>query len=138
MTHYAYVLSVDRLQLNAHIGFYEQERLQKQVIEVSYRLYFAQPIDCNSDDNAPFFDYGVLSSVLQDFVATRKFNLIEYMAMALFHHLRAEIDQLGGEKAKLWLCLNKIHAPVPGLLGGASFMHSDLPPGATFIPGAQL
>ena len=54
--------------------------------------------------------------------------------MALFAHLRGVINELGGEQAKIWLHLNKIKAPVPNLLGGASFIHSDLPANATFIP----
>ena len=68
------------------------------------------------------------------FVIDKHFNLIEFATMELFRHLRKEIDALGGAEAKLWLQLNKIEAPVAGLKGGASFIHSDLPPDATYIP----
>jgi hypothetical protein len=56
------------------------------------------------------------------------------MAMHLFYALRAEITRMGGGDVRLWLELNKIKAPVPNLLGGALFVHSDLPADATFIP----
>lgn len=138
MPHYAYVLSVSRLQLPAHIGFYEKERNEKQLVEISFRLYFDHPISSNHDDKGEFFDYAKLSDHLRVFVESQKFNLIEYMGMALFRHLRAEVDRLGGASAKLWVQMNKIHAPVPGLLGGASFVHSDLPADATFIPSVYV
>lgn len=138
MAHYAHVLTVNRLELMAHIGFYEKERNVKQPIEVSFRLYFPGAIACNHNDAAPFFDYGILAESLKQYVADQKFNLIEYMTICMFEHLRAEVNRMGGADAKLWLHLNKIKAPVPDLKGGASFIHSDLPPDATYIPSIML
>ena len=138
MPHYAHILSVSRLQVDAFIGFYEPELQKPQPVEISYRLYFEQAIDSNSDDNAHFFDYGELSDTLRDCATNGRFNLIEYMSMELFRCLRAHLDNHGGKDVKLWLQLNKIEAPVPGLKGGASFIHSDLPAGATFIPSVGL
>ena len=137
MTHYAHVLSLNRLDLQAHIGFYEAERNLKQPVEISFRLYFPSAIACNEDDNAPFFDYAKLAEILQKCADSNKFNLIEYMAMALFRCLRTHVDQMGGTDIKLWLQLNKIKAPVPGLKDGASFIHSDLPADATYIPSVH-
>ena len=137
MTHYAHVLTLNRLEMQAHIGFYEEERNKKQPIEVSFRLYFPSAIACNTDDHAPFFDYAKLAKAMQEFVDSQKFNLIEFMAMELFQHLRKHIDEMSGTDVKLWLHLNKIKAPVEGLKDGASFIHSDLPPGATYIPSVS-
>jgi dihydroneopterin aldolase len=134
MEHYAYVLSVSRLALHVHIGFYEKERNELQLIEISFRLYFTQPPEGVNDTSVAFFDYGKLANVVRDFIADKKFNLIEAMGLAIFQHLRGAVDAMGGQDAKLWLELNKIHAPVPDLRGGASFIHSDLPAGATYIP----
>lgn len=134
MTHYAHILTLNCLELDAYVGFYEKERNEKQKIQISFRLYFPEEIESMRDDNAGFFHYGKLAESIQSFVLSQKFNLIEYMTMAMFRHMRGEIDKMGGPDVKLWLELNKINAPVPGLLKGASFMHSDLPAGATFIP----
>ncbi len=138
MTHYAHVLSLSRLEMDAYIGFYEEERNNKQSIQVSFRLYFPREIPCNNDDGAAFFNYAKLAQLLNEFALSQKFNLIEYMSMQMFKFMRAEIDKLGGQEAKLWLQLNKINAPVPGLKDGASFFHSDLPADATFIPSVLL
>ena len=71
---------------------------------------------------------------MREFAQQSHYNLIEFAAMELFRYLRQLIDAKGGEAAKLWFQLNKIDAPVEGLVGGASFVHSDLPADATYIP----
>ena len=59
---------------------------------------------------------------------------VRQRAMEMFREVRKEIDRQGGKDIKLWIQLNKIQAPVHGLKDGASFIHSDLPPNATYIP----
>ena len=126
MTHYAHMIHVNRLQVAAHIGFYASERAKKQTVEISFRLYFPEAPVCATDDEAEFVDYGTLCKVLTDFIASHQFNLVEFMGSELFRHLREYLDGRNCGYVKLWLCLNKIAAPVPGLLGGASFSVSDL------------
>lgn len=134
MAHYAHVLSVNRLQVPAHIGFYTGERAKPQPVEICFRLYFPEAPPFALNDEADFFDYGQLCKLLTDFIASRDFKLVEFMASELFRQLRAEMDRRGGAHIKLWLRLNKVAAPVPGLTGGASFMHCDLPADATYAP----
>ncbi len=131
MTHYAHMVSVNRLQVHAHLGFYTGERANPQPVEVCFRLYYPEPPAHTSDDEADFIDYGQLCKVLTDLIASRSFKLVEYMGSELFRHLRADLDARGASHIKLWLRLNKIAAPLPGLIGGASFTHCDLPAGAT-------
>lgn len=131
MLHYAHMLSVNRLQAPAHIGFYTGERAKPQPVEVCFRLYFPEAPPFSYDDEADFFDYGQLCRMLTDFIAANEFKLVEFMASELFRRLRAEIDARGGTHIRLWLRLNKIAAPVPGLTGGATFTHCDLPAGAS-------
>ena len=131
MTHYAHMIHVNRLQVDAYIGFYEAERSKLQKVEISFRLYFPDAPPCTTDDEADFIDYGTLCKVVTDYMASRKFNLIEYTGSELFRFLREYLDGRGHKHIKLWLCFNKIQAPVPGLLGGASFSVSDLAAGDT-------
>ena len=131
MPHYAHMLSVNRLQVPAHIGFYTGERAKLQPMEICFRLYFPEAPSFALDDEAEFFDYGQLCKLLIDFIASRDFKLVEFMGAELFRQLRAELDRRGGANIKLWLRLNKVAAPVPGLTGGAHFIQCDLPPGAT-------
>lgn len=131
MPHYAHMVSVNRLQAHAHLGFYTGERAKPQPVEICFRLYFPKAPAHTIDDEADFIDYGQLCKVLTDCIATRDFKLVEFMGAELFRILRADLDARDGQDIKLWLRLNKIAAPVPGLTGGASFTHCDLPPDAT-------
>jgi dihydroneopterin aldolase len=131
MPHYAHMLSVNRLQVHAHLGFYTGERAKLQPVEICFRLYFPESPPFALDDDADFFDYGQLCQTLKDFIASRDFKLVEFMGAELFRSLRADLDVRGAPDIKLWLRLNKVAAPVPGLTGGASFIQCDLPPDAT-------
>lgn len=138
MPHYSSVVSVSRLQFDMLLGFLPNEMKKKQTVEVSFRLYFAESMPCNYDDNAMFFDYGEFSDALKAFVDAKQYNLIEFAGMRMFEYLRERVNARGGENVKIWFQLNKIGAPVTGLQGGASFVHSDLPPDSTYIPSQLL
>lgn len=131
MTHYAHMVSVNRLQVPAHMGFYTGERAKPQPVEISFRLYYPEAPAHSQDDDGDFIDYGQLSKGLTDLVASREFKLVEFMGAELFRHLRADLDARGATHIRLWLKLNKIAAPLPGLIGGAAYTQCDLPPGAT-------
>lgn len=133
MTHYAQCFSIDRLRLEAHLGFGEAERAGLQPVEVSMRLYFSAAPSCASHDHAPFIDYAAVAQVMTDAVRQREYRLIEYMAGELFRQVRAYLDAHAGVEVRLWLRLTKCQAPVDGLQGGASYALSDLPPGATTV-----
>lgn len=133
MNHYAYMLTVNCLRLEVHLGFYEAERLKKQPVEISLRLYFEHAPAAATDDHADFIDYGAMCVALSDYATARNFRLVEFMAHDIFHHMRNWVDAQGGHAAKLWLKLNKCEAPVPNLQAGASYIMSDLPAGATAV-----
>src|ERR1700744_2891576 len=101
MTHYAHMIHVNRLQVVAHIGFYANERAKTQRVEISFRLYFPEAPACTTDDEADFMDYGTLCNVLTDFVASRSFNLVEFMGAELFRHLREYLDGRDCKRLKL-------------------------------------
>lgn len=131
MPHYAHMVSVNRLQVHAHLGFYTGERAKPQPVEVSFRLYYPEAPAHTADDEADFIDYGQLCKGLTDCIASRSFKLVEFMGAELFRTLRADLDARGATHIRLSLTLNKIAAPVPGLIGGASYTQCDLEPGAT-------
>lgn len=132
---YASILTVNRLRLMVHLGFYERERSVPQPIEISMRLYFPETPACAKDDHAKFLDYASLSASISEWATSQQFRLVEYMGMQAFNHVRAYLDAHHYENVKLWLQLVKCEAPVPNLQGGTSFIHSDVPIAATsFMP----
>lgn len=131
MAHYAHMVSVNRLQVHAYLGFYTGERAKLQPVEVSFRLYYPSAPAHTLDDDADFIDYGQLAKGLTDVIASKSFKLIEYMGAALYRQLRADLDARGAQAVRVFFSLNKVAAPVPGLTGGASYTYCDLPPDAT-------
>ena len=132
-SHYPHMLTLTRLRMPVHLGFYDAERAHKQDVEISVRLYYATPPAAAGDDHAPFHDYAKLAAELTDYMNARQFRLLEFMANDMFRHMRAWYDANGGEAIKLWLKVDKVQAPVPGLQEGASYILSDLPAGATAV-----
>jgi len=54
MPHYAHMITVNRLQAHACIGFYTGERAKPQPVEICFRLYFEQAPPCTLNDEADF------------------------------------------------------------------------------------
>ncbi len=131
--HYPYVLSLNKLRLIVHLGFYDAERAGTQPIEICLRLYFGQAPAYAADEKLSFLDYASIAKTISDYVEARSFKLIEFMGSEIFAQIRALLDAKGLAEVKLWMCLNKIEAPVPGLMGGASYTQSDLPPNASVV-----
>ena len=134
MTHYGSSFIIERLTLDASIGLLDHERLHKQPVAISVRLYFPSLPDCTGNDSATFIDYAALSNKLTALVEGQHFQLIEYMASELFKAARAYVDAHGGQQVAIWLKLNKTAPQVRHMVDGASFVLCDLPPQATVLP----
>lgn len=134
MTHYAHIFSVDGLQFKAHLGYYDDERAKRQLVEVSLRFYFPEQPAWGADDHAKFIDYAKIVTLLGQAVEAGEFRLIEYMAQEVFDLTRSYLNEHGGKELKLWLKLTKSKPPLaPEIKGGAAFILSDLPAGASVI-----
>lgn len=134
MAHYATHFSINRLQMESHLGVSEAERATPQPVAVSLRLYFPAMPACTADDHGVFIDYHALSDKMTHAIATREFRLIEYMAQELFAIARAYLDAQSARDVALWLKLTKLTPAVAHLQDGASFVLCDLPAGATTSP----
>lgn len=133
MAHYGSSFIIERLMLDASIGVYESERQHKQPVALSVRLYFPSLPGGVADDSATFIDYSALSKRLTTLIASKHYQLIEYMAGELFADARDYVNAHGGEKVALWLKLTKCKPEVEHLIDGASFVLSDLAPDATVV-----
>lgn len=131
MAHYAHILTLNRLRVQAHLGFYDTERGVRQDVDISLRLYFPEAPAAANDDHAEFLDYGKLAEAIRGWAESGEFRLVEFMGVEAFRQVREYLDMRGYDSVKLWLELTKVIPPVPGLQGGSSFIHSDLPKDAT-------
>lgn len=131
MPHYPYLLRIDRLTMMADIGLYAQEKGVPQPVEFSLCLYFTALPDYARDDDGAFYDVYAMCAQLRELTASRRFQFIEHLGASAFTLLRGWLDAQGGPPVCLWLSARKLRPPVPGLEGGAAFIQSDLPAGAT-------
>ena len=121
------VFVIERLELMAHLGIYDDERAGLQPIAFDVRLYFPTPPGWTFDDNAQFFDYQQITDRLRDLVKGKPYRLIEFLANEAFNIVRAHLDEIGSGDIKIWLKLTKLEPPIPELKGGSSYITSDLP-----------
>lgn len=138
MTHYAHILTLDHLELMAHVGFYDEERGKRQRIALALRLYFPEAPACCEDDHAKFLDYGALANHLTAWGEAGEFRLIEYMGKQAYHEVRRYLDQRDCASVHVSLRLTKCTTPLPNLKNGASFLYSDLPAGSTVAYAQSL
>ena len=118
---------IERLELMAYLGIYEEEHKARQPIAVDIRLYFPTPPGWTFDDNAHFFDYQAITSGITKMVEERSFRLIEFMANEAFKLVRQHLDDVGSQDIKIWLKLSKTAPPIEELKGGASYITTDMP-----------
>jgi FolB domain-containing protein len=133
MTQYHYCFSINRLRLAVRLGCEAPERKNPQPVEAEARVYFPTKPTCVTDDNGKFIDYAGLCSCISEVAEHAEFKLLEYLAGESFKALRRYLDDEGEKDAKLWLKLTKCAAPVAYLEGGASFVLTDLPAGASVV-----
>lgn len=124
---------IEDVRFEAHLGIYDDERAGLQPVSVSIRLYFPSPPAWTFDDTVNFFDYQVLIERINHMVATRSFRLIEYMTQEVFSSIRSHLDSIDAGHFKLWVKLSKTNPPIPNVLGGASYVMTDLPLGAPVL-----
>lgn len=132
MTHYPAILQLNRLRLSVHLGASESERAQPQAVEVDIHFFLPELPDGATDDHSEhYICYGTLSEALIGMVEGRSFRLVEYLAHQLYTKTREYlVTQYGASYADsihIRVQLHKLMPPVPALLGGASFVYSDVP-----------
>lgn len=130
---YPACLTLHRLHLSVKLGRWDDERARLQPVEVSIKFFFPEPPAACAEDTADVFCYDELAAALAEFVQEREFLHIEYLAAQLHAAIRAQMHrQMQGayEAVRVWVKLHKIGAPIPSLIGGASFVYTDLPEGA--------
>lgn len=134
MAHYATHFSINRLQMEAHLGVTAAERKKPQPVAVSLRLYFPSMPACTIDDDGVFIDYHALSDMISHAITGSEYKLIEFMAKALFDLARNYLNAHNAQEVALWLKLTKLTPAVAHLQEGAAFVLCDLPTDATTSP----
>lgn len=140
MTEYPATLAIHQLRLSVHLGVGKAEREKPQPVDLNAHFYFQSLPQCALDDEAEqFICYDTISQALSAYVQGKEFRFIEYLCMDLHrvirHHLDEQLTESFSRFVGLSVQIHKCAAPVPFMLGGASFTFSDLPADAALPAG---
>ena len=106
-------LQVLDYQLEVLLGWYPQERLQLQMINLSLELSFAAlPVACQTDQLKDTVDYAQLVHKIENYCTHKEFALIEHLGWSIFKLVKTLIP----ETCQLKVRITKNH-PLPKLAG---------------------
>ena len=115
-------LTLDKLQLDLHIGAGEEERRTTQKIWVHLVFVFPLPPKaCQSDKLEDTVCYHDICIKIKNYCHNKSFKLIESLAYQLYVVLREDIDPT----VTLSLTVEKCNPPIEGLVGSTRFTYSE-------------
>lgn len=127
---YSSALTINRLRLSVHLGCEKEERVTPQPVEVSIRFYYPAIPAPALRDEGEYECYDKISASIRRMCANKEFRLIEFLCMQVYEVARKAVKK----DVKIWVSLTKCNLPVPEVLNGASYLYTDLPPGAWTVP----
>lgn len=124
---YPFSLSIDRLELSAHLGVTAEEQATAQTVFAWVTLYYPTVPDASVQDAADYQCYDALCRSLREVAAARPVALIEFLIGELYRTARATVPP----EVKIRV---RLHKPLPkSLVGyaveGAVAEYTDLPEG---------
>lgn len=112
-------LCIQRLKKMVRIGCEASERASPQPVSFDISISFTElPSACRTDKIENTVCYGKISQVIDSICRGREFHLIEYLAASVYEDLQLQLPST----ISLSLRLTKLHPPIDGLEGGASFI----------------
>ncbi len=132
-SHYGSMFTVERIEMMAHLGYYDDERARRQPVEITFRLYFPKAPECFGNDTGKFIDYQKVIVLFEEMIITREYRLIEYLTHQLYQVLREFLDVRGEQEVKIWMAVTKLKPDIPQMQGGAKYIYCDLPNDAVIV-----
>jgi FolB domain-containing protein len=121
---YTNCLTINKIRLSVKLGCEKEERKNPQAVDVDIKFFFPALTTANLKDKGEFLCYDKISNKIKDVCEKREFRLIEYLGTEIYHMIRKDINP----DIKIVTKVTKIGLPVAFILGGASFLYTDLPP----------
>lgn len=120
---YSSIISIDSLNIKAHIGLTEEERAKPQDIMVHVKLYLPKiPDACLNDNIDDTICYFKICKIIKSFCRDTECKLLEYLTYQLYMQIRASLNK----DVKIRIRTDKCKPPIKDLCGAASFEYSDL------------
>lgn len=122
-----FVLTVEKVRLEVHLGWTADERKTVQPIEVDIAIRFENaPLACETDELDHTLCYQKIVNALLSLTQNNSFRLIESMSQIFFQEVRKLLPPQTG----LWIKVHKLLPPIKEVKGGATFSFGDWNPGS--------
>lgn len=106
------VLAINNLELNIHLGWPDEERLQKQTVWLDVKMQFhAAPKACASDQLDDTVCYQQLIGNLRQHLAEKQFRLVEHLTHDIYDFIQAAAPK----ETKISVVLTKQPKQIQGL-----------------------
>jgi 7,8-dihydroneopterin aldolase/epimerase/oxygenase len=117
-------LRLEEIELYVHLGWPENERAEKQLVQVTIELWFnAPPLACHSDLLQDTVCYSTLIHLLQEKINTQSFHLLEHLSATIYAYIKHYLATLL-LSAKVKIAVTK-HPKIVGLNGPVIFYYGD-------------
>ena len=86
-------LAIHNLDLLINLGWPDNERNEKQTVQVDIEFHFEQPPKaCTTDNLKDTFCYDDLINAIFEYTAKQEFRLLEHLAQALHAFIKSKIE----------------------------------------------
>lgn len=86
-------IKLNGLELSVKLGWPQDERLKEQIIRLDVIIRFSEPPKaCHSDDLEDTHCYDALTEIIKQFVASRKFRLLEHLGLEIYNLIKHELS----------------------------------------------
>lgn len=118
-----YQLKIQQLRLWLSLGWGEAEKANRQPVDIDLSIAFRQaPRACETDALQDTVSYDDCVAAVTEACLSRAFNLLEHLAQVISGVVERHYASRG-YAVEVSVLVNKIHPPVPGILGGVSFTY---------------
>jgi dihydroneopterin aldolase len=113
--------TLHQLQLSLHLGWTEEEQLQKQPVMLDIDIIFPEPpLACITDRLEDTYCYAVLARHIQTKIASRSFCLLEHVAHEIYQLVKSSFSPT------LSVNITVTKKPViSSVIAGVSFCYGD-------------
>jgi len=95
-------INLNSLELSVKLGWPQDERLKEQIIRLDVVIRFLKPPKaCQSDDLEDTHCYDALIEIIKQFVAARKFRLLEHLGSQIYTLIKKELSDNAEARVKI-------------------------------------
>lgn len=119
---------VSELKLWVNLGNSEQEKYNKQCINLDLIFYFSSPPKAIKSDNIKdTYCYSNMISLIKNYIKDKNFNLIEKLAYEICSCIKKDLISKGNIGInELEIKITKLSPPVENINGGISFSYFEM------------